>query len=88
MPHAYRKEPSVSDTRLSLEVAPGADDVAHSHTETVQPETRDCDERVSLAPLDPETTLRALLRVDPKDEPAKHQDEHRGEHRDDNAPAG
>jgi hypothetical protein len=31
------------------------------------------DERVSLAPLDPEQALRALLQVDPESEPAKDQ---------------
>jgi hypothetical protein len=33
-----------------------------------EPERRD-DDRVSLAPLDAETALRALLAVDPDDEP-------------------
>ncbi len=48
---------------------------------------RDRDERVSLAGLDPEEALRALLRVDPESEPAERQDEHQHEYRDD-APAG
>lgn len=52
------------------------------------PADHDRDERVSLAPLDPETALRALLRVDPESEPVEHEDDDRDNDRDnDNAPA-
>jgi hypothetical protein len=39
---------------------------------TEQPDDED---RVSLAPLDAETALRALLAVDPDDEPAESSDD-------------
>jgi len=52
-------------------------DISETTRRTVEPVTeRDGDERVSLAPLDPETALRALLAVKPdKDEPSGEDDD-------------
>ena len=36
------------------------------------------DDRVSLAPLDPEQALRALLKVDPEDKPVEDRPEDTG----------